>query len=111
MKYGCTRAVTKSTEQGEAFDSRAVNMGIKLAPCICLSDEQHQTGMEIRKKLLGLSGDRILKDSPIHPSNTNALSALGMFAGTPVQGDRAAIPSHTRRGPDRGHGSSSIKER
>lgn len=94
MKYGCTRAVTESTEQVEAFDSRAVNMGIKLSPCICLPDEQHQTGMEIRKKLLGLSGERILKDSPIHPTNTNTISALGVFAGMHVQGDRAAITSH-----------------
>lgn len=77
MKYGCTRAVAKSTEQVDAFDSRAVDMGIKLPPCICLPDEQHQTGMEIRKKLLGLSEERILKDSPIHPTNTNTISTFG----------------------------------
>lgn len=77
MKYGCTRAVAKSTEQVDAFDSRAVDMGIKLPPCVCLPDEQHQTGMEIRKKLLGLSEERILKDSPIHPTNTNIISTFG----------------------------------
>lgn len=98
MKYGCTGAVTESTEQVEAFDSRAVNMGIKLPPCICLPDEQHQTEMEIRKKLLGLSGERILKDFPIHPTNTNAISTLGMLAGVHVQGDRAAIAWHSTAG-------------